>query len=173
MKKILAFIILFFTSAQVMADSLMLESGTIVPLKLANKVSSLVVTEGQEVTFIVSDDVFLGGKVLVKEGTKALGYISEVNRKGYMGKPGKIVVALDQTLAVDGRRVPLDAIVLRKGDDLTSSSIFGSSLFMPLTFFYLLKRGEDAVLPAGYKVDARVGRDVKVDIPLNSPKSSL
>jgi hypothetical protein len=144
------------------AREVILENGTRVRLKLVDKISSKLNNEGDEVNFLVTDDIKLVDTVLIKEGTRATGIISELIPRGKIGKAGRLVVNLDSTKAVNGKRISLTGEIRRKGEDKMIFSIVISVFLSPIC---LLLRGTDAQLPAGYKYNARVDRDVILDLP--------
>jgi hypothetical protein len=155
-----------------LGSDVILENGTKIRMKLVDKVSSGLNQEGDEVNFIVAEDVRLGDLVLIKEGARATGIISELINKDRIGKAGKLTINLDYARAVNGKKIPLNGTVNKKGEDKVLLSI-GLTILMPVLPFGLLFRGSDATLPAGYQVQARTDRDVKISIddnfvPVNS-----
>ncbi|MFH0702273.1 MAG: hypothetical protein V2B14_01880 [bacterium] len=143
------------------AKDVILEAGTKIRLNLVNDISSNVDKEGDEVNFIVVENVTADDTVIIKEGTRATGFISELESRGRMGKAGKIVVSLDITKAVNDKKIPLTATITKKGEN---KQIFSIALSICLNPLFLLFRGTDAKLPAGYKIDARVDRDILLSI---------
>ncbi len=68
----------------------------------------------EEVPFMVSEDVVVDGRVLIREGTIATGVIKQVRREGALSamlfdKPARLAVELGQTWDYLGRKVPLFA----------------------------------------------------------------
>lgn len=145
-------------------SEVILENGTRVRLKLADKVSSGLNREGDEINFIVAEDIKMGDLVLIQEGARATGIISELISRGRVGKAGKLTINLDYAKAVNGKKVPLNYTFIKKGEDKMVLSVAISFILTPLC---LLLRGTDATLPAGYQVQARTDRDVKIVIDDN------
>jgi hypothetical protein len=150
------------------ARDVILENGTRIRLETVNKVSSGINNEGDEISFVVTDDVKLGDTVLIKAGTIATGTVSELLKRGSIGKAGKLTIDLDSTLAVNGKKVPLTGTIIRKGDDKMVLSLALSLLACPpVSLVFLTMRGADATLPANFEYNARVDRDTILSIDDN------
>lgn len=160
---LLAFINLFVCPFS-LAEQLILENGTTIPLKLVDNISSGTFNEGDQVNFVVEEDIKIGEIVLIKEGTRAAGYISELTSRGRIGKPGHITINFDHIKSVNGKKIPLTGQLIRKGNDKLVLTV---ALGICLTPLFLLMRGTDATLPAGYKVQARVDRDTVINLDNN------
>lgn len=147
-----------------MAEQLILENGTTIPLKLVDSITSASFNEGDQVNFIVEEDIKIGETILIKEGTRAAGYISELTSRGRIGKAGEFTVKLDNVKSVNGKKVPISGQLLRKGKDKLVLSVALGVCLAPVGLLFLLMRGTDATLPAGYKVQARVDRDTVINL---------
>ncbi len=137
-----------------------LEKGTKIRLKLLDKVSSGFNQEGDEVNLAVADDVKLGDTVIVKEGAPAKAMITELIPRGKIGKAGRMTISVYETKAVNGKTVPLNALVTKKGEDKFVISVALSILLAPIGLCALLMSGENAQLYPGYQVVARLDNDV-------------
>ena len=146
----------------------LLESGTKIRLKLADKISSGLNKEGDEVNFITAEDIKIGNYTIIKEGSRATGIISELISRGRIGKAGKITVNLDYVKTVSGNKVPLIGTINKKGEDKLFLSL-GVTLILPIIPVGLLFRGTEATLPAGYIIQARTDKDTLVFIENNIP----
>lgn len=176
-KKFISFIlILIFINIGMCKTSygneVILENGTRIRLKLVDKISTGLNREGDEVNFVVTDDIKLGDFVLIREGARATGIISELISRGRVGKAGKMTINFDYVKAVNGKKVPLNGIINKKGEDKMVLSVALSFVLTPIC---LLLRGTEATLPAGYQVQVRTDRDTKLVmddnfVPVNSKK---
>ncbi len=137
-----------------------LEKGTKIRLKLLDKVSSGFNQEGDEVNLTVTDDVKLGDTVIIKEGTQAKAMITELTPRGRIGKAGKMTLNVYETKAVNGKTVPLNALVCKKGEDKFVISVALSILLAPIGLCALLMSGENAQLYPGYQIVARLDDDI-------------
>lgn len=164
-KIIISFFLIAFLNVFVcpisIAREVILENGTKVRLKLVDKVSSQINNEGDDVNFIVTDDVKIGDVLLIKEGSRCIGFIEELFVKGSIGRAGKLVIRLDSTRAVNGKKVPLTGTITKKGESRIITSAVLSVVLLP---FFLVMTGKDAQLPAGYQFYARVDRDIVLSL---------
>lgn len=89
-------------------------AGTEVRLILMDELNSGGSVLGQEVPFLVAEDVVVNGKLVIREGTVAVGRVRQVRREGALSaplfdKPARLAVELEETWDVDGRPVFLQA----------------------------------------------------------------
>jgi hypothetical protein len=130
--------------------------GTPLNLVMAQEVSSKTAKPGDPISFKVDEDVTVNGRVVVSKGTPATGSVINAEKSGRMGKAGKLGIQVESTKTVDGQPLRLRAAKGKEGDDKTNSvvtlSILVSSLFM-------LKKGEDAKIKEGTKVQVYVGEE--------------
>src|SRR5690349_17429673 len=91
-----------------LADTITIPKGTDVPLAFDQAVSSKTAKEGDKVYFHVTQDVKVDGKTMIREGTKATGIISKVDKRGQFGVSAKIRIALNPVAAVGGQMVALE-----------------------------------------------------------------
>ena len=75
--------------------TLRLTEGTDVQLAFDEDLTSKTAAEGDPVTFVLTDDLKVGGVVVAKAGCKAFGEVSHAERAGMMGKPGDLSIRLD------------------------------------------------------------------------------
>ncbi|MBI4910609.1 MAG: PEGA domain-containing protein [Acidobacteria bacterium] len=84
-----------------------LPEGTTVTLRLEEAISSATAEKGQPIEFTVMEDVLSGDTVVLKQGARALGAITEAEPKKRMGRSGKVDFTVEKVRAVDGRYVTL------------------------------------------------------------------
>lgn len=159
---LLALLIMNFgTPISAVAGNIKLKEGTPVILKLAESVSSEVANVGDPVNLSIARDVEVEGKVVISEGTRARGEVVSVEKTGYIGKPGKIMIAARNTTAVDGTEVPLRDTVTREGKSKQTTALV---LGLVVCTFLLFMKGESAEVPAGTEIKAYV--DYSLDIKI-------
>lgn len=138
------------------AKNVILPGGVKVDLKLAEPVSSKTANAGDEVNFLVANDVRVGDDVLIKEGARATGTLMDITRKGRIGKPGKLVINIDKVQAVDGKKIPLAGNIIKEGESKKVASI----CLCLISLYFLMLRGTDAELAENYPVKAKIEQDV-------------
>ena len=74
---------------------LLLTEGTDVPLQFDEDISSKTSAEGDEVTFVLAEDIKVGDVVVIKAGAKAQGEVTNAKKAGMMGKAGELNVRLN------------------------------------------------------------------------------
>jgi hypothetical protein len=131
-----------------------LPEGTKIRLRLEQTVSSATAEEGQTVEFIVAEAISVNGAVVVKEGARATGTVTEAVGKRRMGRAGKLDFSIDRVSAVDNHWVPLRYTVRKKSGDSHSlrTGIITAGVavaFWPAAPAVLLLRGKDISINKG------------------------
>jgi uncharacterized protein DUF2846 len=98
------------------------------------------------VEFTVAEDLVINGQVVVRKGTTAIGSVINAEKKGYMGKSGKLAVQVESTTTSDGQRLKLRAAKGREGDDKTTSTMVLTTLISPA---FLFRKGSEAKIAPG------------------------
>lgn len=124
--------------------------GTELAVVTTEDISSRDATEGDPVNFRVVEDVVVDGRIVIAKGTLAKGTVTSSVRSGRMGKGGKLGIRLESTTTTDRQRIKLRAAKGKKGDDNTASVI---ALTMLVSVFFLLKKGDDAKIKAGTRIE--------------------
>lgn len=144
-------------------ESVTIEEGTEVRLRLLEPLSSATAQQGQRFNLELDDDVRIDDVVVVPLGSKAVGTVTHAKKRGFMGKGGDLNVSIDYMLVGD-RRVRLRATSGKEGDDKVGATVALTILFGPLG---LLKRGKDIVVNAGTPFTAYVDQTAKVPVRSN------
>jgi hypothetical protein len=140
---------------------------TALRLVLSDPLSSATNEVDDPVRFEVTEEVKVGGIVVIAKGSTAVGHVVEVEPKRRLGRAGKLNFTLDHVKAVDGSNLRLRASSTRKGDDKTGTVIVGTVLLTPL---FLIMRGKDVSIPQGMAMIAYIDGDR--DIQLSSDVSA-
>lgn len=96
------------TLAPVVPNTLL--DGTPIKLKLDETISSEKQTVGEQIPFVVVDDVVVMGTTVIPKGTPALATVTTAEPKKRMGRGGKLDVNVDSTRLLDGEKVQLRAV---------------------------------------------------------------
>ena len=140
----------------------LIPDGTELAVVTIDDISSKDATEGDPVNFRVAEDVVIDGRVVIAKGTLAKGTVTSAVRSGRMGKGGKLGIRLESTNTVDRQRVKLRAAKGKKGGDNTASVI---ALTMLVSVFFLLKKGDDAKIKAGTRIQVFTDEEKIVGTP--------
>ncbi|KAA9339653.1 hypothetical protein F0P96_03300 [Hymenobacter busanensis] len=138
-----------------------LKAGTLVVLETANPLSSKDAQVGQSVSLRVKYDVVIGGRTVVKAGSAGSAQVVSAEQRKGMGKEGSLSIRPTVVQAVDGQMIPLTGTgVGQSGDDAKGGAIALAVVVSPL---FLLKKGKDAVIPAGYEMQATVASETIIE----------
>ncbi len=158
------------TSAQ-----LTIPDGTPIELQLVNSVSSNHAHPGDVLSFIVVKDVTLDGYTLVPAGAMALGRVTEVKGKRFLGIGARISFKLESVQLPDGGTLNLRANKVVKGGSRTKlmagAMIATAIVFLPATPVFLLTRGHASTVVKSTEITAQVVGPASVQVSGLSPAS--
>jgi hypothetical protein len=165
-------------SVTVPVRELRIPAGTPLEIEAAYTVSSLDVRPNDLISFRVIVPIRIDGVTVVERYSLVSGRVAQAKRGGHWGKAGKLSWAMQDVVAVDLTRVPLQAQIegpeakngvkgtSHGGQVATEMIVFGSLLFIaaPLVLLSGFRRGENAVLPEGKRFVVYVQSDTKVKV---------
>ena len=141
------------------AAAIMVPIGTHVGLQFMTPVNSSTVAVGSRVNFRVLSDVTSGGRVVIRQGARAGGVVTDVTKPGMFGTNAKVVIGGLTTTAVDGSRIPLHDVVVSKAMvsnarvGAAGAAVAGAIVLGPVGLLAgALVRGGHVVVPAGTTV---------------------
>ena len=160
------------------ARELKIPAGTPVEIEAAYTISSLDVRPNDLISFRVIVPIKIDGVTVVERYSLVSGRVAQAKRGGHWGKAGKLSWAMQDVVAVDLTRVPLQAQIegpeakngvkgtSHGGQVATEMIVFGSLLFVaaPLVLLSGFRRGENAVLPEGKRFVVYVQSDTSVKV---------
>jgi hypothetical protein len=162
---------------------LRLPAGTSIDIEATYTVSSIDFRPGDYLSFRVLVPVMIDGVTLIDKGSLVTGRVVEAKRGGHWGKAGRLSWTIQDVVATDGTRVPLQAQkdlptgrngikgTSHGGEVATKTVLMGALLaplfpIAPLALLSGFKRGEDAVLPQGKRFVVFVQRETAVRFPV-------
>ena len=137
-----------------------LQQGT--PIHLATDVdmSSQDNRVGDRVDLRVLDAVSLNGHTVIPVGTRGVGEVTLVRRKGMWGKSGRLEFR-PLYIVLGGREIPISAHQMTKEHGETGTAgVVASIVVLPLAGFFVT--GTSARIPRGSTVDAELSEDLPV-----------
>lgn len=136
-KKIFSILILLFIGQVVLSEEIP------VNVKPANKVttSNVNLQEGDNINFVVKDNVIVNSKLIIKKGEPVSGTITHIENNDYLYKPASLYADNFITKDVDGKTVKLRGIIYKKGNDHWTVT-----QFIPLPLVWL-RGGEVQIKP--------------------------
>jgi hypothetical protein len=150
---------------------LKLPAGTRVELASAYRVSSQEVREGDLLTFLVVNPVLVEGVTVIERGAVATARVTKASRGGHFGRAGRLAWEMYEVTAADGTRVPVALQGRRVGDSkgakvATQMAITAGLLPLaaPVALLHGFKRGENAYLPEGFRMEAFSRAEATVNV---------
>lgn len=135
-----------------------LPEGTKIRVRLDQNISSATAEEGQTVEFSVTDAVRAGDTVLIAEGARATGVITQAHEKRRMGRAGKLDFSIDRVRTADNQWVPLRYTVTKKSGQshavrtgILTAGV--AAVFWPAAPVMLLWKGQDININRGVAFD--------------------
>ena len=155
MKKVL---IVASLLAVVCQAQIVVSEGTKVRVRLEQQISSATAEEGQTVEFSVTDSVRVGDTVVISEGARVTGVITEAHEKRRLGRAGKLDFSIDRVRTVDNQWVPLRYTVTKKSGQshavrtgILTAGV--AAVFWPAAPVMLLWKGQDVNINRGVAFD--------------------
>lgn len=147
------------TSLAASSATVKIPYSTPVKLVLLDKLSSATSKVEQAVHLEVTEDVTVHGMVVIRRGAAAGGHVVEVERRGKMGRRGRLDFALDWVEAVDG---------LSKGIRADPPPTRGRkkpiALGAPKKPVQMVEHGKDVEIPQGARLIAYIGENEEVSL---------
>ena len=154
----------FFLLAGLAAAEVTIPDGTKLRVRLDQSISSATAEEGQSVELSVTESVKVNGQVVIADGARVTGTVTEAHEKRHMGRAGKLDFSIDRVRTVDGEWVPLRYTVTKKNGEShavrTGVITAGAAvLFWPAAPAFLLMKGKDITLNKGMVFDTFTDQD--------------
>lgn len=151
MKPMIKTFALMILTSVIFAGTQTVPNGTIIPVKTVGQLSSDQLSLGQQVILHVAQDVKIGGVVIVKAGSPVYGSVQESKGGQMAGIAGKLVVALNSVVAVDGTNIVISGSLSNQAKSEVGATVAVGVILCPLA---LLNTGDDGVIPVGAQVRA-------------------
>lgn len=159
---------------------LKIPAGTALDIEAVYTVSSVDMRPGDMLSFHVLIPVKIDDVIVIDKYSLVTGRVVEARRGGHWGKAGRLSWIMQDVVATDLTRVPLQAQrdlptgrngirgTGHGGEVVAKTIVFGALLFpiSPLALMSGFKRGENAVLPQGKRFVVFVQSDTLVKIPV-------
>jgi len=166
------------TSSPSETRQLKIPAGTPLEIETAYTVSSLDVKPEELISFRVIVPLKVDGITVIEKDSLVTGRVVEAKRGGHWGRAGKLSWIMQDVVAVDLTRVPLQARndlpqakngvsgTSHGGEVATRMIVFGALLWpiAPVVLINGFKRGENAVLPEGKRFIVFVKSDTPVKV---------
>jgi len=143
-----------------------LPRGTAVIVETLYPVSSADFKLNNTIAFAVARPVFVDDALIIPRGTIARAKIVRVRKAGNFGRGGALTFQMEQIVAIDGTKIPVQLTAAAEGGNRTGMMAVGAAATSALIFPYTapaalvwgFKKGDDAVV-RGSKQFAAVSKD--------------
>lgn len=153
-------------------------AGTAVEIEVAYTVSSLDVQPEDLISFRVIVPIKIDGLTAIEKYSLVTGRVVESKRGGHWGRAGKLSWIMQDVVAVDLTRIPVQARndptagksgvkgTSHGGEVATRMIVFGALMWpiAPIMLVNGFKRGENAILPEGKRYIVLVKHDTMVNV---------
>jgi len=160
-------------------DSIRLEDGTPVKLRLQRTISSANVQVDDRIDFDVLDEVKINGTVVIPKGSIALGTVTAAQHKRRMGRGGKLDINIDSVRLANGEKAALRAVQSLSGGGHTgkmAGAMVATSLIpllWPAAPFFLFVHGKDITVPKGTEITAYVNGNMDMAVSKGEASRSV
>ena len=150
--------------------------GVAIDVEAPFAVDSQQVRKGDKISFRVINPVKVDGVIVVEPGATATAQVVQAERGGHFGRAGRLAWAMQEVTAVDGTKIPLQAsgriVGDSKGAKVATQMILTGAIFWvvaPVALLHGFKRGRNAVLPAGKRLEVLTQGETSVNasVPVN------
>lgn len=173
MRTALIFAMAAIATASAWAD-VTIPDGTKLRIRLDQTISSATAEEGQTVELSVTEPVKVGETVVIAEGARVTGTVTQAQEKRRMGRAGHLDFSIDRVRAVDGQWLPL-RYTLNKKDGESHAVRTGvitagvAVVFWPAAPVFLLMKGKDTTINKGVIFDAFTDTNHSLSVPGATP----
>ena len=150
------------------SQKLLLKDATPIKLKLKRGVYSQYARIGDEVDYLVDEELVVNGKIIVPEGAIVKGKVVSAEHKRMMGRGGKLDISADSIKLFNSQSIPLRAFQHARGGgqglDMSGEMLAAASLTLGVGApFVLLKHGKDIEIRQGSSFTAYVNGDTLLE----------
>lgn len=159
---------LAYSNGQVDPAAATVKQDTLIKVKLVTPLSSKDSRVGDRFTYVVAEDVFDNGTLLIAQGAFGQGKVKDIDQSGSFGRDAKLQLTFDTVEAVDG--TILDTVLGDKAKEKTSSlataagaSAAGMAILGPVGIIGgAFIHGNDAVMSAGTELYIQQKNDAPI-----------
>ena len=145
--------------------SFKIPEGTEIRVQIDDPLSSKTSSAGDMFAFRTTEAVHLADGTVIPEGYRGRGEVTDVEKKGMLGKPGRLNIRLDYIRIGDVH------LHLRRSTGMDGKSGVGTTVALALIVspLFLMHHGAEAVIPKGQAMTVFVDEDTEIPLPLSPP----
>ena len=138
-----------------------LPANTQITVRMNDELSSKKNREGDTFYMSVTNDVMVDGYVAIPRGSRAVGTITWMTKKGAFGKSGKMDISIN-AIEVGESRVPVVGTFRQEGKGNTAATV---GAVVAVGVFSAFVTGHSAVIPQGRELIVHTRDPLKIGIP--------
>jgi hypothetical protein len=151
MKRITIVTLIIMTLVQAFAPAAQAESisNLAIPVRFLEDIDGSAIEEGNAIPLEVTQDIYLDGKLLFKQGGAGYAEIADIKHAGLLGRGGKITIRKGKLIDVKGQSHNITLSANATGDQKLSAgagTLIGGSLGYELARFGILSGTATGVL---------------------------
>ena len=147
-----------------------LPRGAAVIVETLYPVSSADIKINNTIAFAVARPVFVDGALIIPRGTIARAKIVRVRKAGNFGRGGALTFQMEQIIALDGTKIPVQLTADTEGGNRTGMMAVGAAATSALIFPYTapaalvwgFKKGDDAVVRGSKEFAAVIKNETQI-----------
>ncbi len=147
-----------------------LPRGAAVIVETLYPVSSADFKINNTIAFAVARPVFVDGALIIPRGTIARAKIVRVRKAGNFGRGGALTFQMEQIIAIDGTKIPVQLTAAAEGGNRTGMLAVGAAATSALIFPYTapaalvwgFKKGDDAVVRGSKEFAAVIKNETEI-----------
>ena len=135
LKRIFIVLLLFISCFAVSAEPILrdydeyqIDAGYFIPVMSLQEFSTAYTEEGENLNFVVTNDIFLFDKKVIPQGTKLSGYIEKKNEP-IKGTNASMQIFINKMYLADGFEIPIKAYIYS-----SNGNKIGGEITQPLTY---------------------------------------
>ena len=144
--------------------------GIAITVETLYPISSADFTINNTIAFSVVRPVYVDGVLLIPRGTIARAKIVRVKKAGSFGRGGALTIQMEQIVAIDGTRIPVQLTADAEGGNRSGALAIGAAATSALIFPYTapaaivwgFKKGDDAVIRGSKEFAAVVTSETQI-----------
>jgi len=147
-------------------NRLVLLDGTPVKLRTTENLSSHDAVKGGDVSFEITEDVYVNNTLVATKGSSAIGTITDAEHKKTMGRGGKLDITINYMRLLNGEKAQLRGSREGKAGGHTGAMVGAmvvtSLVIWPAAPLFLFMHGKDINIPRGTAIMAYVDGDFEI-----------
>jgi hypothetical protein len=157
-------------STESLLKTVKLPPGTAITVETLYPISSADFTVNNTIAFSVAHPVYVDGVLLIPRGTIARAKIVKLKKAGSFGRGGALTIQMEQIVAIDGTRIPVQLTAEAEGGNRSGAMAVGAAATSALIFPYTapaaivwgFKKGDDAVIRGSKQFAAVVTSETQI-----------